>query len=275
MTALRSETGRNREIEGLLDIGRRAPSVRPGLAAGYLPSFESVVAVTSNSAAVMTTVGAYESARFSCNADPQGRGLQVRFNHDAIVEATISLVDHAARMPPAIQFRDRHGGIGHTAYPTGAADMLAVECLALSSTAPDPMPEEPPAAFAAFPGRRKAHREVDRQVIPHLLAYLAALRLPLKIALSNEGCIHCDDGALDDVSKAGDLMFLRMERTTLSFDPLLIGRWQIRPSEAAKDRPVLEALCPKNRRLFYLADAPRDCGNVAATWRVVLDSLPP
>ncbi|MCX8997274.1 hypothetical protein NOF55_09170 [Rhizobiaceae bacterium BDR2-2] len=211
------------EIERLLDIGRRAPSVPAGLAAGYLPSFESVVAVTSSTAAVMTTVGVYESARLSPKTGQQRRGLHVHFNQDRTAEAVIAHTDREARLPPAIRFLDHAGGVGHTTYLTSPSDLWALGCLSLSATTPRALPRETVAMQVPPSGARKAPRSVDRQVVPHVLAYLAALRFPLAIVLSNASCIHCDDGPLEDVSQAGDLVFVRMARTTLSFDPVLIG----------------------------------------------------
>lgn len=262
-------------IARLLEIGHRAPSVSPGLAAGYLPTFESVVAVTSATAAVMTTVGVYESARLARKADLDRRGLNVCFSHDGIAEATISFADHALRLPPAIEFRDGAGTIRHTTYLTAQTDLWALECLALSGLPSNLPPEETESDAVLSSSARPAPRQsVDRQAIPHLLAHLAAVRLPVILVLGNAGCLHCDDGALDDVSRTGDLVFLRLERTTLSFDPALIGGWHIRHAEGDGARRVLEARGTDGRRQFFMTAASRDCANVTAIWNAILDSLP-
>lgn len=261
------------EIERLLELGRKLPTVSPGLAAGYLPSFESVVAVTSNTAAVMTTVGTYESARFARKADYRKSGLRVYFNYDCLAEVTVAFADHTARLPPAVEFRDRGREIRHCAYLTSAADELALECLLLSQQPalhPAEALDEP---HRPAPSARRSGRTVDRQVIPHLLGYLAALRLPLSVALNNSGCIHCDDGPLDDVSQAGDLILVRCGDTTLSCDPALIGSWRVRSTDH-DDGLLLEALCPDNRRQFHFTCAPRECGNARASWKTILESLP-
>ena len=271
---MREKMTRLSEVEKLLEIGGREPSVPPGLAAGYLPSFESAVAVTATTAAVMTTAGVYESARLSPRADPRQRGLNVRFNQDRIVEATVSC---AACIAPAIRFRNLGGAIGHTTYLTAQGDLCALQCLALSaaSAAPPVLPnEEPQSRLPASRRKPKAAHAVDGQAIPHLIDHLATLRLPLTLVLCNEGCLHCDDGALEGVSRNGGLVFLRMERTTLSFDPARIGGWRIRPCETDPARPVLEALCPLGRRQFYLTHGPEECAAMRESWQNLLGSLP-
>lgn len=262
-------------IARLLESGHRAPSVSPGLAAGYLPTFESVVAVTSATAAVMTTVGTYESARLARKADLGRRGLNVCFSHEGIAEATVSFADHRLRLPPAIEFRDHAGTIRHTAYLTAQTDTWPLECLALSGLPNSLPPEAAESGIVLTPPARPTPRQsIDRQAIPHLLAHLAALRLPMSVVLGNAGCLHCDDGVIEDVSKTGDLIFLRLERTTLSFDPALIGSWHVRSAEGDETRRVLEARCADGRRQFFMTVGPRDCANVATLWNAILGSLP-
>ncbi|HEY0121383.1 MAG TPA: hypothetical protein VGC14_06435 [Rhizobium sp.] len=252
--------------------GRICSAVDLQLAAGYLCSFESIVAVTANACSVMTTTGVYRGVHVSQDTDLRNRGLRLYVHDSSLTEATVSPVDHASRLPPSIVFQERGGRVVHRSYMTSVCDELALDFLQMSLPACGPQADAKDARpFPVRGSRPLPLKTIDRQVIPHLLTYLTALRMPLTIAVCSGTCTHCDDGALDDVHRDGDLLFVRSGATALSFDPASIGSWRVR---SELDIIRLEAVSLGGDELFYLTAGHRNHCNATESWSEILASLP-
>lgn len=241
-------------------------------AAGLLPTCTDIVAVTSSATSVMTTTGRYQGVHTQPSTQFERQGLRLYLHDQSAPRAAYSPADHAIRQPPSITFASADSATTHRAYLTQEADADKAVALAKTLSHNDsgktgkPCENDAPYLFS---------KAVDRQVIPHFLVYLAELRLPVTLASGTGHFTHSDQGAIDDVSENGDLLYVRSGDTTLSFDMTKIDGWRTRNiGLSPQPELILEASHANHGAAFYLAATHRACGHPREAWRRILTSLP-
>ncbi|MGU3494968.1 ChuX/HutX family heme-like substrate-binding protein [Xanthobacteraceae bacterium A53D] len=272
---------------------------------GDLQRLGATVAVTINTAAVITRVGCYGApqcpgAPFTC---PSG-GSCLRLNGPAVGTALAVERMPLHRQPCSLQFFDADGAVLHKSFLTECRDDYAFGelCLgwgasgagggrrvAAGSPAVPPCPSGDCAAqFDSLfgdsgIGRRAALPDwgddwawrVMPDVVFDLLTLVAEVRMPLVQAVGNAGAVQVHRGPLEKVRRSGPLVVLTSGCSTLSIEQdELEEAWVTRFDAGDEDGLMLELYdwryhCVAQFTALGLANP-----GLGGYWQQLLASLP-
>ncbi|GGF50069.1 hemin-degrading factor [Azorhizobium oxalatiphilum] len=212
------------------------------------------VAVTMNTAAVITRIGCYGAPQ--CSGTPLACGASsicLRL-HEAAVDTALAVERMPMnRLPCSLQLFDAAGAVLHKSFLTDCTDDLAFGQLCLDWEARDLAGRRPqvgglgegalpaPAAFspdgdcaaqldsifgdsgirrrAALPGWGEEWAwRVLPDVVFDLLVLASEVRMPLVQAVGNAGTMQVHRGPVEQVRRSGPLLVLASETSTLSIE---------------------------------------------------------
>lgn len=275
----------------------------------WLPSFEKVISVTANDSAVMSEIGLYQAPmELGEPLEFDNIGIALRLLPEDLQQTVAVEANPAVRVSPSIQVFDAQGKAAHKCFLASQSDDLAFDILMHGPVEGAPMqqgrpvdvsepekgeaPTSPitPDALSVVENldacvpqggiRRHAQLpdlhedlawQVDRQVVPHFLAYIYQLRLPLMIAVPSTACLQLKAGRLDAVIQHDVFMELSIGANRTYFDPADISEyWVVKSSESLS----LECYSKAGECVVVFTQHLLRNPRFNESWMKILESLP-
>lgn len=273
-----------------------------GAIAADLPQLGNTVAVTMNTASVMTRIGCYGAPRWSGEPlwhDPEQTCLRL---YAPAIETALA-VDRmpASRMPWSLQFFSGEGTILHKTFLAECSGDRAFTALTerwrgSAPTVSAPRPAGPPpgpegttaaqidslfgdnglarrARLAGW-GAETAWRSVSDRFLD-ALEMACDVRMPLIMAVGNAGAVQVHHGAPETVRRQGKFMLVASGRCSLSVDLSQIEEvWITRFAAEGRDGYMLELYDWRFHCVGQFAACSDDSPGLARYWEQLLLSLP-
>lgn len=252
--------------------------------AAALPALGTVVAATTNDAALLSHTGEYLPGSLPGGAlHGDDAAIAVRL-HPALIR-DVHLTDRALTLSD--------GASTHRAYLTPMSDRLAVEALTLAP-AEKPITTTPLDWSSVSWGETDlithldsltaeryrvlpftGARAVDPRVVPHLLAYLGETELPFTAAVPGGGCVQVHRGRAAAVQHAGTHVAVVFGASRYALDPHHIAEcWVTRSYGTAGPTSSVELYDHSRRCVTVLTQSGPFCGRVYEAWEAIAASLP-
>lgn len=269
--------------------------------AGDLRHLGESVAVTANTAAVMTRIGCYGAVSRAGDPLAGARGGTCLRLDPSAIDTTLAVERMPGpRLPNSLQFFSAMGAVLHKAFLTECRDDLDFARLthrweAPGATAgPDgagPLPCGARGGLARqidsvlgdggltrrglLPGRGEANAwRVAPEAAFDMLRQAAAIRLPLVLAVANAGVAQIEAGALEGVRRAGDLVVASSGTCTLSCDRTEVEEAWVTRYDAPGGGLMLELYDWRYHCVAQCAGPEGEGPGLAACWRQMLAALP-
>jgi len=268
-----------------------------------LPRLGGAVAVTMNTAAVMTQIGSYAAPRFAgAPLTPFSEATCLRLYRPAM-ETTLAVERMPAnRLPCSLQFFSETGAVLHKSFLTDVGDDFAFGQLAdawtSSGDTAGPEPRLSPVAAeptgdcalqidsifgdnglarrAALPdwGANWAWR-VSPHLVFDLLVLVSEVRMPLVVAMGNAGAMQVHRGPLEKVRRSGALTVLASGHVTASFEHNEIEEaWVTRIRHEGQSVHVLELYDWRFHCVAMFSALGLPNPGLGSYWEQLLRSLP-
>ncbi len=290
-----------------------APLVAPVAAiAAQFPALSSVVAVTTNSCAVMTTIGDYAPPCFAGDGLYLARGQTgLRIDSGSVAMAlAIDRPDHG-QLPWSLQFFDGCGTAMHKCFLTSMTNDACFADLTRGWIGPAAVP---PARIAAggvdwMPAQRDAAQwckrdgasqldgvlhdaglarratlpcwgddhawRTDPNMLFDLMTLLAEIRMPLSIGVGNAGFVQLHQGAIDGTKRSGDAFRLTADKCAVSLDLSEIEEvWVTCFDAGGRIGHMLEVYDWRYHCVAQFSEFSRDNAHLARYWEDTLRALP-
>lgn len=290
-----------------------APLVVPVTAiAAQFPALSSVVAVTTNSCAVMTTIGDYAPPCFAGDGLCLAKGQTgLRIHSDSVAMALAIDRPGHGQLPWSLQFFDGEGAAMHKCFLTSMADDASFANLTRGWVGTDPVApgrisdggtswlpapgdasawckrdgasqldgvlhDSGLARRASLPSWGDDHAwRTDPDMLFDLMTLLAEIRMPLSIGVGNAGFVQLHQGAIDSTKRGGSTFRLTADKCSVSLDLNEIEEvWVTCFDAGGRIGHMLEVYDWRYHCVAQFSEFSRDNAHLARYWEDTLRSLP-